>query len=99
MEWSDYSRFFLSLALVVALIWGVAFLLKRFGIDKRLRGATGQAGRLQVVDVLYLDPKRKIMLVRVDTREYLLLVSGDQTTLLDQLTPQGAPCVNICRYY
>lgn len=85
MEAVDFSRFFLSLAFVVALIWGLSALLKRFGLDKRLRGATGQAGRLQVVDVLYMDPKRKLVLARVDQQEYLLMVTGDAVTLLDKL--------------
>lgn len=85
MEMVDYSRFFFSLALVVALIWGVAFVLKRLGLDKRLRGATGQAGRLQVVDVLYTDPRRKLMLVRADAHEYLLMLSGDSVTVVDKL--------------
>lgn len=85
MEMVDYSRFFLSLAFVIALIWGVAYLLKHFGLDKKLRGATGQAGRLQVVDVLYMDPRRKLILVRADAQEYLLLVAGDSVTVIDKL--------------
>ncbi|NDF13589.1 MAG: hypothetical protein EB060_12355 [Proteobacteria bacterium] len=85
METVDFSRFFLSLAFVIALIWGIAWILKKFGLDKRLRGATGQAGRLQVIDVLYLDPKRKLLLARADANEYLLMISGDAVTLVDKL--------------
>jgi flagellar protein FliO/FliZ len=84
MEPLDYSRFFLSLAFVIGLIWGAAYLLKKFGIDKKLRGASGQAGRLQIVDVLYLDPRRKLLITRADTREYLLLVHGDAVTVIDK---------------
>lgn len=85
MEMVDYSRFFVSLAFVIALIWAVAWLLKRFGLDKRLRGATGQAGRMQVVDVLYMDPRRKLVLVRADHQEYVLMVAGDSVTVIDKL--------------
>jgi flagellar biogenesis protein FliO len=83
MELMDYSRFFVSLALVIGLIWLVAYGLKRSGLDKRLRGVTGQQGRLAVVDVLYLDPRRRLTLVRADAREYLLLISGDQAQVID----------------
>ena len=69
MELMDYSRFFLALAFVVGMIWFVAYVLKRTGMDKRLRGSTGQHGRLAVVDVIYLDPKRKLTLIRADERE------------------------------
>ena len=83
METIDFSRLFLSLAFVIFLIWLTAFVIKRFGLDRKLRGVTGTQGRLQVVDVLYLDPKRRLMLVRADTTEYLLLLSGDSATVLN----------------
>ncbi len=85
MELADYTRFVLALAFVIGMIWFVAYVLKRTGVDKRLRGVTGQQGRLAVVDVLYLDPKRKITILRADDREYLLLIAGEQAQVLDRL--------------
>ena len=85
MELADYTRFVLALAFVIGMIWFVAYVLKRTGMDKRLRGVTGQQGRLAVVDVLYLDPKRKITILRADDREYLLLIAGEQAQVLDRL--------------
>ena len=88
MQGIDFTRICLSLAFVIGLIWFTSWLLKKSGLDKRLRGVTGGAGRLQVSDVLYIDPKRKLVLVRADAREYLLLLSGDSTTVIDQLAPK-----------
>lgn len=85
MEIIEYSRFFLALAFVVGLIWACGYLLKRTGMDKYLRGVTGQQGRLGVVDVLYLDPRRKLTLVRADAREYLIFIAGDTAQLIDTL--------------
>jgi flagellar protein FliO/FliZ len=85
MEWMEYTRFVLALAFVVGLIWLCGYLLKRTGMDKRLRGVTGQHGRLGVVDVLYLDPRRKLTLVRADAREYLILIAGDNAQVIDRL--------------
>ncbi len=85
MELADYSRFIFALIFVIALIWFCAFVIKRTGMDKRLRGVTGQKGRLAVVDVMYLDPRRKLTLVRADSREYLLLISGDSAQLIDSM--------------
>lgn len=84
MESVDFTRFFLSLALVIGLIWGAAWLLKRSGIDKRLRGVTGGSGRLQITEAIYLDPRRKLVLARADAKEYLLLLSGEATIVVDQ---------------
>lgn len=85
MDLLAYSKFFFALALVVGLIWGIAYLLKRTGLDKRLRGVTGGRGRLAVVEVLYLDPRRKLTLVRADGREYLMFLAGDRAQLIDTL--------------
>ena len=85
METVDFSRFFLSLAFIILLIWLSAYLVKRFGLDRKLRGTTGAGGRLQISEVLYLDPRRKLILVRADASEYLLMLSGDQVTLVSAL--------------
>ena len=89
MESTDYSRFFLALAFVVALIWALAWIAKRFELDKKFRGVTGAKGRLQMMDVLYLDPKRKIALVRADAQEYLLLITADNAHVIDKLSKQN----------
>lgn len=85
MEMADYSRFFVGLAFVIGLMYALAYVVKKLGLDKKLRGATGAGGRLQVADVLYIDPKRKLLLVKADAREYVLLVSGEQVTVIDKL--------------
>lgn len=85
MEMVDYSRFVGGLAFVVVLMYALAYGVKKLGLDKKLRGATGAGGRLQVADVLFIDPKRKLLLVKADAREYVLLISGEQVTLIDKL--------------
>lgn len=85
MELMEYSRFVFALIFVIGLIWACAFVMKKTGMDKRLRGVTGQKGRLAVVDVMYLDPRRKLTLVRADKREYLILISGDHAQLIDSM--------------
>lgn len=91
METVDYSRFFLSLAFVVGLIWLCSWLARKSGLDKRLRGASGGGGRLQVLDTHYLDPKRKLVLVRADAREYVLVLAGETVTVVDRLDTAYEP--------
>jgi flagellar protein FliO/FliZ len=85
MEFTDYTRFFLALAFVVGLIWALATIIRKLGLDKKMRGITGGQGRLAISEVLYLDPKRKVIVLRADAKEYLLLVSGDHAQLIDKL--------------
>ena len=83
MEPADFVRFILSLVLVVGLIWLSAYIFKRLGLDKKLRNTRGVAGQLEVVDTLYLDARRKLVVVKHKTREYVLLLSGDSATCID----------------
>lgn len=84
MELADYSRFFFAFLFVVGLMWAISAAVKRFGLDQKLRGVTAGAGRLSVSEVLYLDPRRKLTLVRADGREYLLLLTADQVQVVDK---------------
>jgi flagellar protein FliO/FliZ len=86
MELADYSRYFFALAFVLGLIWAAAAAAKRFGLDQKMRGISGaKHSRLQLVDVLYLDPKRKLTLVRADDREYMLLLTPESAIVVDKL--------------
>lgn len=88
MEVDTYLRLFLSLALVLGLIFGTAALLRKLG--GRLltaRGPRGAAPRLSVQEVLQIDPRRKLMLIRQDGQEHLLLLGGAH----DIVVQSGAP--------
>ena len=66
-------RFVAAFALVIGLIALMAYAAKRW------RGFTpgGGAGRrLEVVEALGVDAKRRLVLVRADGREHLLLIGG-----------------------
>lgn len=85
MELSDYTRFLFAFLFVVGLIWTVASTVRKLGLDKKLRGIGGAQGRMQLLDVLFLDPKRKIVLVRADAREYVVLLNGENAVVIDKL--------------
>ncbi|MBW8269830.1 flagellar biosynthetic protein FliO [Caldovatus aquaticus] len=70
-----------ALAAVLALIALLAWAARRSGL-----GAGARAGRrLVLVEVLALDPRRRLLLVRCDGREALLLTGGGQDALLGWL--------------
>ncbi len=87
MQLADYLNFAIALALVVALILGLAWAVKRFGLGGPLvRGLPSGAGRrLAVVEVLTLDPRRKLVLVRRDEREHLLLLGAGADLLVERV--------------
>ena len=80
MDLGEYFRFLLALGFVLVLIAGLAALVRRSGFGDRLAIApSGGERRLALVEVRPLDAKRKLVLLRRDDREHLVLlgVGGD----------------------
>jgi flagellar protein FliO/FliZ len=61
-----------ALVFVLALIGLVAWLMRRFGPALRL----GRVGRLRLVETIALDSRRRLVLVRRDETEHLLMIGG-----------------------
>lgn len=78
----DYLEALLSLLLVLGIIIGIAWLVKRGGGMAGLRfQAAGRKGRrLKVIETLGLDNRHRLVLISCDDREHLLLL-GQQSAL------------------
>ena len=75
----DMLRFAGSLVLVLCLLGGLLWGLKRMQAGARLSGGVRQ---LHVIDAVSIGPRQKIALVRVGGREVLVGVSPSQLTAL-----------------
>ena len=73
MELLDWARALFALIATLALIGGAAYAARRFGMLQA--GANRGPRRLKVSESLMLDPRRRLVLVRLDGREHLLLLS------------------------
>lgn len=82
MDISVYFRFILALAGVLALIGLAAFILKRVGWASMTGLKSGQK-RLAVTATLPLDGRRRLVLVRRDDVEHLILVGGPADLLVE----------------
>ena len=74
MDPIDYFRFLAALAFVLGLIALFAWAARRWRLGA---AGSGAARRLAVIEILPLDPRRKLVLVRWDRREHLLLLGQD----------------------
>ena len=74
MDPLDYLRFLGALAFVLGLIALLAWAARRWRLGTM---AQGTRRRLAVIEVLPIDPRRKLVLVRHDAREHLLLLGQD----------------------
>lgn len=89
MDLDQYIRFLMALVFVVALIMVVAWVMRRVGMaGGTVRGRARQR-RLSVVEALPIDAKRRLVLVRRDDREHLILLSANGDLLVDSAPAGG----------
>ena len=76
MDAPDFLRALFALALTLGLIGVVAVVARRYGPSAlfRMQQRTKAQRRLAVVETLMLDPARRLVLVRCDGQERLLLL-------------------------
>jgi flagellar protein FliO/FliZ len=67
----DWARALFALIATLALIVGAAYAARRLGMLQP--GARGPK-RMRITETLLLDPRRRIVIVRVDEREHVLLL-------------------------
>ena len=82
MEWLDYLRFLLVLVFVIGLIGTLAWAARRFNFGSRLP-ATGDRNRLQVIAATSIDARRRLVLIRRDDVEHLLLLGQTQELVVE----------------
>jgi flagellar protein FliO/FliZ len=75
MSLVEILRAFFGLSIVIGLILGLAYMLRRYApaLMAKLQAQRG-AKRLEVIETLVLDPARRLVLVRLDNAERLILL-------------------------
>lgn len=87
MEFVSVLRFIMALVVVIGLIAGLAWMLRRYGNGRVSLG--GAKGRLSVVEATAVDTRRRLVLVRRDGVEHLLLLSPNSETVVETGIPAG----------
>lgn len=82
MEIFDLVRGAGALLAVLGLVGFAAWLARRFELHRRLGGPVG--GRLAVVETRWLDSRTRLLLVRRDRVEHLLLLGATGPLLIER---------------
>jgi flagellar protein FliO/FliZ len=86
MDVIDFGRYFAALLLVLGLLGGLALLARRAGLAHFLPSIqrSNAPRRMEVASTLMLDPRRRVVLVRVDDEEHVILLGLAGETVLDR---------------
>ncbi|MCI5060263.1 MAG: flagellar biosynthetic protein FliO [Alphaproteobacteria bacterium] len=82
MDYTDYLKFFAALILVLGLMGGLAFILKRLGYAQTGLNM-GKNKRLKLIEVLPLDARRKAVIIECDEKQHLILLGPNGELVVD----------------
>ncbi|HIJ63618.1 MAG TPA: hypothetical protein HPQ04_13065 [Rhodospirillaceae bacterium] len=82
MDMEPYLRALLALVGVLGLITGGAWIARKTGLGSGRLGARGKR-RLSIVETMALDGRRRLVLVRRDEAEHLLLIGGGADLVIE----------------
>ncbi len=92
MDVADIARMIAALAVTLGLVGLAAVAVRRFAPTALLRLKTPAERRLKVVESLMLDPQRRLVLVRIDDEERLILLGEGR--LLSGGPAPGSPAAS-----
>ena len=83
MPAGNYLQAVIALVFVLALIGGIALLARRFGFGLPTPALGGRNRRVAIVETAMLDAKRRLVLVRRDSTEHLILLGPASETVVE----------------
>lgn len=81
-DWMMYSRVVFALLFVVALIYLTSAFVRKYGLDKHIVGTKAATKTLAVTETLYLDPRRRVVVLRAGKKEHLLLLNPTKDVVI-----------------
>ncbi|MEQ8813777.1 MAG: flagellar biosynthetic protein FliO [Thalassobaculum sp.] len=90
MDLGDYLRTVFALLFVLGLIGLLYVLARQYGAQRLGLGRSGPGGRLAVVEARSLGARHRLVLVRRDDVEHLLLIGPDRDVVVEAGIPAKA---------
>ncbi|MEX0590385.1 MAG: flagellar biosynthetic protein FliO [Xanthobacteraceae bacterium] len=93
------ARAVVALILVLALIALTVWLMRRFGETRGVAGASGRGRqqRLAVLDSAVVDARRRLVLIRRDNVEHLILIGGPTDVVVEPNIVRATPASGAVR--
>ena len=85
MDVIDFARYFGALLLVLGLMGGAALAARKFGLGSFVKPVVTR--RLQIVETLGIAPRQRLLIVRRDNVEHLIMSGPDGTSVIESNIP------------
>lgn len=82
MDLTDYVKFAAALVLVLSLMGGLAFVMKRLGLGRHAAISPAKK-RLKILEILPLDARRRLVLLQRDNRQHLVILGPSGETVIE----------------
>ena len=82
-------NFVIAFVFVLLLIGAAAWLVRRFGVTRIDAAARGRQPRLAVIDSAAVDGRRKLVIIRRDNVEHLLMIGGPSDVVVETNIVRG----------
>ncbi len=83
MDLLSVTRTLGGLGVVLGILWGALWLVRRYDIQLPGRTGVSRRNRLELVERLALDPRRSVALLRRDGKEHLILIAPEGHLIID----------------
>ena len=96
---TDYLTAVVALAFVVGLIAMIGWAVRRFGLIPGASAVIRGGRRIKIVEVTPIDVRRKLVLIRRDETEHLVLLGAQRDLVVERgietgATQNGTPAVS-----
>lgn len=90
MDEISILKYIFAFGFVIGLMYLLAYAARYFGMGNLPTRKLGDKKRLSIVEILPLDAKRRLVIIKVDNTEHLLLTGGTNDIIIDQDLPPVA---------
>ncbi len=84
----QFLRLIIALGVVLMLMGGLAMLIKKLGLSAHTSIIrSGDRKRLQIVESIPLDARRRLVIIKCDKQEHLVILSANGETVIAKDIP------------
>ncbi len=83
----QFLRLIIALGAVLLLMGGLAMLMKKLGLSAQTAIKSSNKKRLSIVESMPLDARRRLVIVKCDNKEHLVILSANGETVIAKDIP------------